>query len=312
LVKIERLLDAGATVVGSRPDSSPSLSDDPVAFEAVCDRIWDTDRTMGRAIQSNLTNALSDLEIRPAFEVAGARILHISRLVEGRRITFLSNPAAESIEVQLSFPRTSTSLVGWDPIHLRRTALETVTAADGRRTISVPLGPFGSVFAVEDDAANDEHIQERVPLSGDWELAIAGAAPIVTSPDPVLWTELADGESSLEVAGTYSHKFALEDVDPEGSIHLQFESLHDIASVTVNGIECGVIWTDPLRADVSRAVAPGVNRVEIGVIAPWRNRLIAEARNPTGEFFAPMVNVFEPTATPSPAGLTGKVYMLRS
>jgi hypothetical protein len=46
------------------------------------------------------------------------------------------------------------------------------------------------------------------------------------------------------------------------------------------------------------------------VATPWRNRLIAEARRPSGEIFAPMTAVFEPTAEPLPAGLEGPVRLV--
>jgi hypothetical protein len=46
------------------------------------------------------------------------------------------------------------------------------------------------------------------------------------------------------------------------------------------------------------------------VANPWRNRLIAEAVRRSGEIFAPMTEVFEPSAEPLPAGLAGPVIVL--
>ncbi|WP_426322344.1 hypothetical protein [Microbacterium sp. E-13] len=40
-------------------------------------------------------------------------------------------------------------------------------------------------------------------------------------------------------------------------------------------------------------------------------QLIAEAARPSGEIFAPMTEVFEPSAEPLPAGLAGPVTVLR-
>ena len=85
--------------------------------------------------------------------------------------------------------------------------------------------------------------------------------------------------------------------------------MRDLARVTVNGTDCGIAWTPPFRVDVTAAVRTGSNLVEVEVATPWRNRLIAEAADPSGEVFAPMTGVFETTAEPLPAGLVGPVRL---
>jgi hypothetical protein len=50
--------------------------------------------------------------------------------------------------------------------------------------------------------------------------------------------------------------------------------------------------------------------IQVEVATPWRNRLIAEAGRPSGEIFAPMTEVFEPSAEPLPAGLAGPVTVV--
>ncbi len=69
LLAIERLLDRGATIVGVRPEGSPSLGDDVRAVDDACDRIWSEQRTDGRVI------ATSDLRrrARRARHATGAR-----------------------------------------------------------------------------------------------------------------------------------------------------------------------------------------------------------------------------------------------
>ena len=84
----------------------------------------------------------------------------------------------------------------------------------------------------------------------------------------------------------------------------------EIAQVFVNGQDCGIVWTPPYRLEVSPALLPGINRLRVEVANPWRNRLIAEATSPTGDIFAPMTGVFEPTAKVRPAGLSGVVWLL--
>ena len=88
-----------------------------------------------------------------------------------------------------------------------------------------------------------------------------------------------------------------------------FGDVGDIAQVLVNGVDCGIIWTVPFEADITAALRPGRNAIVVKVANAWMNRLIAEARHPTGEIFGPVADVYEPQAEISPAGLSGPVVL---
>jgi len=62
-----------------------------------------------------------------------------------------------------------------------------------------------------------------------------------------------------------------------------------IACVKVNGRDLGVLWKGPFRVDVTKALRPGPNALEIRVTNLWPNRMIGDeqlpedsARNPDG------------------------------
>ncbi len=109
----------------------------------------------------------------------------------------------------------------------------------------------------------------------------------------------------------YRTGFELEHTAHGDRVSIDLGEVRDIAQVTVNGVDCGVAWTAPFRVDVTSAVRPGSNELEVDVANPWRNRLIAEAGSPTGAIFAPMTEVFDPAAEPLPAGLSGPVTVVR-
>jgi hypothetical protein len=307
LTRIGELLDAGATVVGRRPESSPSLADDPAVLRRLGERIWDGGHAVGRVIDGDLDDAIRELDLRPALAIDGGSIRRISRWVDGRLITFLANPRAESLTLRV-IPAESGALSGWDPVRSERVALRSDPSSPG--TVTITLAPFGSIFVIADDrsAASLEYL--RVPLDGEWRIDLPGAEPVVASPHPQRWTDLASGRA-FSGTGTYSHDFVLPDLaEQDGRVSVEFVSVGDIARVVVNGRDCGIVWTPPFRLDISPALRPGVNRMEVQVANPWRNRLVAEAASPTGEIFAPMTAVFEPTAQVLPAGLSGAVALL--
>jgi hypothetical protein len=58
-----------------------------------------------------------------------------------------------------------------------------------------------------------------------------------------------------------------------------------MARVSVNGRELGVVWTPPLRVDVTNALRAGANLLEIEVANRWRNRLVGDERlGPEAEY----------------------------
>ena len=49
-----------------------------------------------------------------------------------------------------------------------------------------------------------------------------------------------------------------------------------LASVKVNGVDCGVVWCAPWTADVKGALREGENEIEIRYVNNWYNRLLGD------------------------------------
>jgi hypothetical protein len=319
---IERLLDAGATIVGRRPTASPSLADDPAAFRATCDRIWDPSRRRGRLIdEDDVGRAIRRLGMRPGLELDDARIRRIARVIDGRPVTFLANPSADEVRFRLDVSAGSAPLVAWDPVEVRSTALvrEQAGTDEGRSAYAVTLPPFGSVFVLATTTTTPTPPPDAtltgdpIPLDGAWELTLPNRPPVAMSPRPRPWTELDDAARRFSGIGVYRHEFRLTEQEAAAPrLSLDLGTVRDLARVVVNGTECGIAWTAPFRVDVGAAVRVGLNVVEVEVATPWRNRLIAEAAAPSGAVFAPMTEVFDPAAEPLPAGLAGPVTLVPS
>jgi hypothetical protein len=109
--------------------------------------------------------------------------------------------------------------------------------------------------------------------------------------------------------GTYTTEVDLGPGPVGGRAALDLGDVGDLARVRVNGTDLGVVWTAPWRIDVTGALRPGRNTVEVEVANAWMNRLIAEAAAPTGEVFGPVAGVYAPEAPVQPSGLTGPVVL---
>jgi hypothetical protein len=186
---------------------------------------------------------------------------------------------------------------------------------DGRVSYVVSLPPFGSVFVLDAETPSRRSEGERSvatkPLDGTWTVSLPGCLETSVSPQPRLWTDLDDRARAFSGIGSYRLEIELESAQLDAHrVQLDLGEVHDIARVTVNGVECGIAWTAPFRVDVTPAIAPGRNVLEIEVATPWRNRLIAEAIEPSGDVLDPMTRVFETTASPLAAGLAGPISLV--
>ena len=84
-------------------------------------------------------------------------------------------------------------------------------------------------------------------------------------------------------------------------ITLKLGTVHDIARVKVNGIDCGIAWKQPYDVRIERAVKEGANLLEIEVVNCWQNRLIGDAALPPEERYTQTNVVLErASAAPMP------------
>jgi hypothetical protein len=63
-------------------------------------------------------------------------------------------------------------------------------------------------------------------------------------------------------------------------ILLDLGEMNDIAELTVNGREAGVLWYPPYLADITPWIKTGENEIEIAVTNNWANRLIGDEQYP--------------------------------
>jgi len=110
------------------------------------------------------------------------------------------------------------------------------------------------------------------------------------APDKVLldklisWTDHPDaGVRYFSGTATYVKTFDLSaELAPRGgtALYLDLGRMKNVAQVIVNGKDLGVLWKPPFRVDVSSAVKPGANTLEVRVTNLWPNRLIGDQQLP--------------------------------
>ena len=150
-------------------------------------------------------------------------------------------------------------------------------------------------------------------ITGPWDLRFPpnwGAPAQVALDKLVSWSEHADlGVKHFSGTAAYYKTFSMpgEMLGKGARIYLDLGQVQVMARVGLNGQDLGILWKPPYRVDVTNALKPGDNHIEISVTNLWVNRMIGDEdlpedsdRNPDGTLKAWPQWVLD--GKPSPTG----------
>ncbi|MGA2115763.1 MAG: glycosyl hydrolase [Bryobacteraceae bacterium] len=335
LRKIRDLVNAGAVVVGPKPADTPSLSDDLAEFRAIADEVWGPDtgeHAFGKGrVYANQTlgDALAAIEAGPDFAYtkpgSDTNLLFVHRKLADGEIYWVDNrnPRAESLDATFRVAGKAAEL--W---HADTGATEPASyrIEGDRTTVPLDLEPFGAVFVVFRKASATPSRtlprQTETPLGaldGAWEVAFQadrGAPAKIALEKLGSWSESADtGVKYFSGTATYTKTFEA----PAGwfqsgaRLWLDLGEVKNIAEVSVNGEPLGVVWKAPFRAELTGALKPGANAVEIKVTNLWVNRLIGDQLSGAAKKYTYTTQPFYRADSPLlPSGLLGPVAVVRT
>ena len=87
----------------------------------------------------------------------------------------------------------------------------------------------------------------------------------------------------------------------------------NLAEVSVNGKPLGTLWKKPYRVDVTHALKPGKNSLEIRVTNAWVNRIIGDRQpNVTETYTFTSPKFYKADSKLVASGLLGPVKVIRS
>ncbi|MCC7497362.1 MAG: hypothetical protein IT160_07280 [Bryobacterales bacterium] len=158
-------------------------------------------------------------------------------------------------------------------------------------------------------------VPEPLTINGPWTVRFTpgwGAPDMAYFPQLVTWSSRAEpGIRYYSGAATYSVTFQAPTAASNTVAELDLGTLHNLAEVSLNGHNLGVLWKPPFRTDITGLLNPGVNRLEVKVVNLWPNRMIGDASLPAGRRFT-RTNMLRYTANSPllPSGLLGPVRIV--
>ena len=122
------------------------------------------------------------------------------------------------------------------------------------------------------------------------------------------------GVKNFSGTATYARTFdwqpASNSHDHRAEVWLDLGNVQVMARVKLNGHDLGILWKPPFRINISGALQPGANSLEIRVADLWPNRMIGDAALPESQRLT--WSTYEPfnADTPLlPSGLLGPVSL---
>jgi hypothetical protein len=273
--------------------------------------------------------------VSPDFTHTGTAFIDfIHRSADGAEIYFLANRNSKPEAVEATFRVNGKQPELWDPVSGQRRDLPVFESKDGCTTVPLEFEPDGSMFIVFRKAlvgtdrravrpANFLKLETMQEITGPWTVQFDPQWFYPTnglSGDPanglMTFDKLEDWSQRPETAvkyfsGTavYRKAFALADPskiqNSKSKIHVDLGTVKETARVKLNGKDLGVVWCAPWRVEITGAVKPGDNALEIEVVNLWPNRLVGDGKLPV-EQRRTRTNVGAPSA-PLPSGLLGPV-----
>ncbi|SEN76568.1 alpha-L-rhamnosidase [bacterium A37T11] len=338
LQKIAALVKAGGTVLGPRPSRSPSLQNYGKAdrqVQALASDLWGN--IDGKTIKKHpygkglvldgidLTQALQELGTIPDVKLEETDpTLYIHRTVPEGEIYFISNQQENPIRISPTFRVYGKIPELWNAIDASSRELSQYTNTSTTTTVPLQLAPFESAFIIFRNAAKGPSAQGKsnfpepvktVELDKPWSVRFDKES---RGPEqPILFDKLTDWSQNPDTRiahysgkATYQQKFTAPTLQPGQQLWLDLGSLVAVAKVTVNGTYVGGVWTPPYKLNISKAVKPGENTLDIQVVNTWINRLIGDQQLPEAERNTwTLVNPYKANSPLQSAGLLGPVKL---
>jgi hypothetical protein len=326
LRRLKELAAEGIAIAGQRPVGSPSLADDGKANEEEYRRLvaelWDSGQVIANADPNAVLQRLGierDFDYRAA--IPNARILFLHRKLAEGDLYFLTNRQARPERIEARFRVTGRKPELWLADTGQREAVPW-RIENGQTVVRLDLYANQSLFIVFREAMDKR--EEQLPLrehriiarlDGDWQLSFEtgrGAPSQVVTGKLGSWAKSRDaGIQYFSGIGTYRKTFRLRPVDLEGDMRASIDlgEVYELAEVTINGKPLGTAWHSPFRLDVTGALKPGVNKLEIRVANLWVNRLIGDQQPGAVPVAFTLTPTYKADAPLRPSGLLGPVIL---
>lgn len=340
LKKLAELVRSGATVVGPKPERSPSLVGYPAVdgeVLALANEVWGG--ADGRFIFQQIYGKGQVFWNAPLAGIFGqmglakdvaytrphtnTRLTWMHRRADATDYYFLLNNRNQAEDVAVTFRVTGRKPERWNADKGTTEPLS-YTMQGGQTTVRLHLDPQESVFVVFAEASNQSTLAlparietSRQNLTGPWSVSFAanrGAPDQVTLPDLISWTAHPDeGVKHFSGTATYTKEIDVPAnwLTSGQTLLLELGVVRDIAVIKVNDAVIDTLWKAPYVSDLTKRLRPGKNKLQVMVTNQWDNRIVGDAKVPESGRVLARPAMFGGASALKESGLLGPVSLYR-
>ncbi|MFY7839562.1 MAG: glycosylhydrolase-like jelly roll fold domain-containing protein [Lacibacter sp.] len=240
-------------------------------------------------------------------------------------IYFISNQKETEVQIEVAFNHSNLQPHLFNPQYGTNRKAYYGEIKKGRTHLLLLLPSNGSTFVVFYKTNKRVLLDNTIPCFGvyqedtlktGWQIQFdknyGGPEEKIKTDSLKSWTMFSDPAIKY-YSGTavYSNTFQWNQDTAGSYATLEIDSLFNITTVKVNGIDCGTIWTYPYSVLIpGNALRKGANTLEIEVTNTWHNRLIGDELLPKEKRFIWTTAPFRLGGKPLlPAGIVGTVRL---
>jgi hypothetical protein len=238
---------------------------------------------------------LAELGLPPDFQ-APARLHYIHKRIGDTDVYFVANPEPRTVDALCTFRVSGKQPALWSPDTGRIQPAAVWEKAGQCTRVPLRFDPNGSLFVVFTPAAsshalvagakNWDELKPLQEIAGPWEVRFdpkwGGPAQPVTFEKLDDWSKRPEpGIRYYSGTAVYRKTFALGPSQLAGRrVFLDLGRIAVMSQVKLNGRDLGILWKPPFRVEVTDALAPDANTLELRVVNLWINRLIGDEQLP--------------------------------
>lgn len=294
LRKLSELVKSGAALAGAKVENTPSLADDQNEFARLVKEIWDSGNPKVYSGKS-LSEVLSSLKIAKDVSYtkphANTKLLYVHRQTPNADIYWLNNRNDQEEDLELSLRISGKVPEVWHP-ETGKAEPVSYHINGGITTVRLHLEPADAVFLIFRKNATQTSLElsptqakTLATISDGWKVTFSKGpnAPEASTFDKLVsLTESKDPRIKyFSGTATYANKFTVDKnwQSKKSQAFIDLGDVKNLAEVIVNGKSLGIVWKKPFRVDVSNALKPGENLLEVRVTNLWVNRLIGDQQS---------------------------------
>jgi hypothetical protein len=263
----------------------------------------------------------------PGDEYAG-KVAYAHRQNDSLDIYFVANQLDEMRELRLSLRVSGKNPELWYPVDGNIRPAGNWKIENGRTILPLRLDANESIFIVLRKPANQFSFEENTnwstyervfSITSPWSIQFnpeaRGPEQALVFDTLSLWNDHPDKRVRY-YSGTalYSASFNWNGEAGE-KYYIELENIYNLATVKINDVVCGTLWTKPYRLAISNALKPGNNTIEIEVSNTWANRIAGDevfgAEEDENKKIRTNARYRRPEKTLVPSGLTGKIQIVK-